>query len=68
MWGFVARMINRRCRLCGIPVAGKGVRLGWRTFCSPAHQQEYREEQELKRLAVSRMMKDMMKHRRGGCC
>ncbi|MBI2466874.1 MAG: hypothetical protein HYV62_03500 [Candidatus Rokubacteria bacterium] len=68
MWRVLARAIRRRCRLCGARIEGEGVRRGLRVFCSPTHLQEHLEEQALKRLAVSRMMRDLMRNRRGGCC
>lgn len=68
MLRWLASTIHRRCAFCGERVPGEGLRRGLRVFCSPAHLREYLEEWEIKSLHVSRMMKHLMRNRRGGCC
>jgi hypothetical protein len=71
MVSFLAWVINRRCRTCGVRLVGEGVRHGLQVFCSPAHQQAHvkaRRERQLKRALVSRMLDDVMRNGKGGCC
>lgn len=64
MFDSLLSRINRHCPVCRVRIEGKGLRRGFRVFCSRAHRDIYTEQEKIEK----RVLRWMGNKRVGGCC